>query len=322
MGFEMKLGVLICLGLVALCHKSASAEDDLAPSKLTGAETQEVLLPWMDTADLKSKIDTVPALVSKNTFHWVLADGSLWTSFTPVGPGRVGVIYWEVKSDSANIKGGPSYDLNQTMSYYYLDPQPDKVEGAITASSRLGLFDSVGRAPVVVSFLSQVFRRNPSRLAAWLEGVQGLPLTTRQRVYEAVWKSDTPESKIVLVEFQFRDEDDREEVEEMLSQVPSDVLVEEISEPRDLDELWSAFSATGDKRYVERIISVLSWDDRQASGVENGKGLLVGAAKWSLSSQARQHPIVQQVCREAAEAVDETTKTTLLGLLPDTEQAP
>jgi len=70
-------------------------------------------------------------------------------------------------------------------------------------------------------------------------------------------------------------------------------IIEPINDAGDLDLLWVEFMATGNGEAIKRIISVLHW-------IEDGKGMEIaigGAARWSLTSNCREHKKVLEICK-------------------------
>jgi len=256
----------------------------------------------------------MPALVSKETFHWQIADGSLWTSFRLLDGGEAGIDSWKIESATCNTIGGPQISANQLMSRYYLNPQPERIGHFLEDVSALGLFEKEGSIPPLVSFLTQVFRQNPERLNQWLNRVQSLPESHRHLVYQSLWKSDTAKSKEMLREYSPQHEPDKDKLREFATKVPVDLLTEAIESPSDLDELWAAFSATGNPHFVKRILSVFSWDN-EASKSNHARTIILGAAKWSLSGQLKQHKVLRQICLDAMSEVDVNTRALLQEIL-------
>lgn len=74
----------------------------------------------------------------------------------------------------------------------------------------------------------------------------------------------------------------------------NDILNKPINDAKTLDDLWMYYFEKKDAEAVKRIISVVHW-------VEDGKGfeiVLGGAARWSLKSNAYQHPDIYNICKE------------------------
>ena len=68
--------------------------------------------------------------------------------------------------------------------------------------------------------------------------------------------------------------------------------------PASLDFLWAAFFATGDVKYVDAIIPTL----RHLQSKQPAEVVIGLAARWSMSSNARQHPLVLEECRRQIDA--------------------
>ncbi len=73
---------------------------------------------------------------------------------------------------------------------------------------------------------------------------------------------------------------------------PLHLLELEIKKPVTIDMLWASFMATGKKEYVEKIIGILAREEKGVSNI-----LLIGSAKWSLSSNIQQHEKVFDICK-------------------------
>src|SRR5262249_48748082 len=84
---------------------------------------------------------------------------------------------------------------------------------------------------------------------------------------------------------------------------------------------------SGDERYVRRVISALpaanaDTDARANPGAAGvGSFLVGGMARWSLMSNASQHPRVLQICREAIEKMSEDRKPVLERVIADAAKA-
>ena len=90
----------------------------------------------------------------------------------------------------------------------------------------------------------------------------------------------------------------RPKIESLLADLPTEPLQVRIDDPklgpRDLDCLWTSFSATGDKAPILKLISLMRLK-KEGSGIEI---IIGGAAEWSLGSNARVHKKVLDICRE------------------------
>ncbi|HZP24240.1 MAG TPA: hypothetical protein VFB04_12380, partial [Terriglobales bacterium] len=89
---------------------------------------------------------------------------------------------------------------------------------------------------------------------------------------------------------------------------PPDLLHDDIYDARLLDALWASFFASGDERYVNRIIGALPLVNARG---DTGKMLIGGAARWSLASNAYQHPKVMQICEAQLKELPADQRTDL-----------
>src|SRR4051794_11492107 len=173
-------------------------------------------------------------------------------------------------------------ELSRWMVYYYLHPQPDAVVKSIMAMSSVGIFDNENALPPVIAFYSRIFIQNPGRLRAWFAELERLPKDHRKIMWLALWHADTPETVAQLkLIYEKSSASDKEQLKEMLQSQPQSLTEIEIVSGAELDMLWGAFMATGDEKYVIRIISVLAWADENKDAV---KAVIGKVARWSLTS--------------------------------------
>ena len=105
-------------------------------------------------------------------------------------------------------------------------------------------------------------------------------------------------------------------IDVLLAEPPTSLKEREIESATDLDMLWSAYFATGDKNYVERIINVLPWTHEK----EDATKLLVGVtARWSLAANARRHKPVMTICKKVRKKADDKLKPMLDHVLAEAE---
>jgi hypothetical protein len=197
-------------------------------------------------------------------------------------------------------------DLVQWMTYYYMHPQPDLVVPAILFADQNG-FVQKGEAPLT-AFLSRVFAENPKRIEGWVgQLAPAMSSKSLPMLYSALWWSNTLEGKEVLGKLAASLPQKTQEYLMAQMAKPAEPIEEmEIKSPEVLDELWGAFSATGDDKYVTRLMSTLPWN-YDPSG-DFTRLSIAGAARWSLTSNAQQHPKVKALCLKARETHPELRK--------------
>jgi hypothetical protein len=164
------------------------------------------------------------------------------------------------------------------------------------------------REPVRTTAVSigRIFRENREHLSSWYREMGSLDPAATRVIWQALWWSDTEEARAILrSEAESRPgSEEAKEIAVGLAHPPPDLLTLEISRPWDLDALWVSFLVTGDDRYVRRVVTALALAKPAESGVteqELGKLLLGEVAKWSLTSNARTHPRVLEICRKELE---------------------
>lgn len=82
--------------------------------------------------------------------------------------------------------------------------------------------------------------------------------------------------------------------------------------PDSNDLIWGAYFGTGDTRYLDKLVGETKLVTREDSLVLYMTG---ASAKWSLSSNARQHEQIKQYLTMLAQGTDEGTKKVLTEIL-------
>jgi len=219
-----------------------------------------------------------------------------------------------------------------TMNYY-LHPTPDAVPDQINQwnqSQFLERFKGSAEAPMTM-FLAQIFKQNSKKIPAWMKQVHPKSDEQKKFLFQVLWTANTPESISYLTSIaNGANSKEAAMAKLIMATPPKDILSEQIN-PDVLDELWASFFATGDKYYVERIISVLSWKnpfegsspkevkeelaDKKITKEQVMQGLTVQAAQWSLTSNAILHATVFKICLDYAKKADPITQRRLAEVL-------
>ena len=77
----------------------------------------------------------------------------------------VALIALVVVSTAAAKDRAPPEQLDQWVTFYYLDPRPDEVSAALQAITKQGLFENDNVQAPLSGFFTEVFRANPDRVA-------------------------------------------------------------------------------------------------------------------------------------------------------------
>ncbi|MES9970703.1 MAG: hypothetical protein ABW092_11775 [Candidatus Thiodiazotropha sp.] len=192
----------------------------------------------------------------------------------------------------------PPHRLSQWLTYYYKNPHSDSDIEYIKEIFQIGLFNASNSTPLTM-FLAEFFRQNEARIPGWEKQLHQIPQAQDHLLLRALWQANSGATLKVLARWPDKN---REKTIQTIKQTPPvDLETLSISSPEMLDMLWATFFASGNPRHVERIISVLDLPTnsvQKQARVDNL--LLVGAAKWSLSSNAVQHELVHETCERFA----------------------
>lgn len=189
-------------------------------------------------------------------------------------------------------------DFSPWLTFYYENPDPNRVPDAIRYMSKSGILDKDSAIPPISGFLSGVFRNNPDKVASWLSQLNSLKEQHLGVVVLGVWYAALPDSQKIVYGLLKKHPKLKPHFEFLYQGTP--MIVEQIPLEQGswvLDALWGKFMATGDSAPVERIISTLPWIDVKG---DVNRLVIGGSAGWSLTSNAVQHKRVLELC-EAAE---------------------
>jgi hypothetical protein len=195
---------------------------------------------------------------------------------------------------AATDKFADAQTLGQWITYYYVQPEPQRVGEAIRAASSKGFMQN-GKAAPFIGFIAGVANKSPSMAQTLAKQFATLAKVDQPVVILGVWYSGHPEAKPLLERFLKTMPAHKAMIEHLLASAPLGLLELPLEEgPWVLDALWGYFMATGDAAPVARIITALPWVNIRG---DVPRLLVGGAARWSLISNAIQHERVMAVCR-------------------------
>ena len=183
-------------------------------------------------------------------------------------------------------------DWEAWITFYYADPQPARTVGAIRFLSKRG--DLRRNPQPIAAFFGRVFAQNPAALPEWVDQLKDGPEDQQFFTAIALWFSNV-EGRDALWQ---RLADGGPPslgryLEELRRDVAPDLTTLQPGQAVELDMLWASFFATGDTRYVGRIIDLLppgrDWN-----------ATLAAAARWSLTANSVAHRLVLEFCRQQA----------------------
>ena len=188
-------------------------------------------------------------------------------------------------------------NLNDWMSHFYLHRDTSMVVPAIREMFKQGWFQRDTAVAPLAAFWASVFYQNHKKVEPWLRELDDLEFGQKKYLWMAVHLSGIPESKELLT--LIGRENGRESsdyIRKLLVEKRENVVDMTISGPEVLDMFWAQFSASGDERCVRRVIGALYYVQETD---DLAKILIGGAARWSLESNAVQHPRVLEICKQA-----------------------
>ena len=206
-------------------------------------------------------------------------------------------------------------EVEKWMSNFYINPQPELIPQVLEALSKEGKLSDENTIVPIIYFFCHVFRDNSQEVEKWTSPfMTRLSLREQEILVTAIGLSNTPTAKNYLNSLSDSIPELKEYIKTLFTQPFLAIEKMPIEHPAILDALWSSFMATGQEKYVVRIIAALGYFDNQSSEIEK---LIGNAAKWSLRSNIKNHPKVKLICKkQLTEQTNEITSI-LEGLLKD-----
>lgn len=186
-------------------------------------------------------------------------------------------------------------EAGEWMAHYYEKPSPDQVTQWIRDASAEGAFEKTSARFPMMIFVSEVFKRHPEKTAQWCKELATLPAPNKAYVGWSFRNADVPaQDACIRTQLGLSEEDQAK----IFNAAHHDPLSKQPSKPGDLDMLWAVFMATGSEAAVNRIIDVLGRPSPE-KGTPGSLDMIMlkGAAKWSLSSNIRQHQRVAEIAK-------------------------
>ncbi|WP_299488049.1 hypothetical protein [Acaryochloris sp. IP29b_bin.137] len=204
------------------------------------------------------------------------------------------------------------------MSHYFENPQLNKVPMAIETFVKEGYLTNDSTVDSVIIFLSFIFRANPDQVSLWLKSLENLSEPVITEIGKALWFSDTAEAQQSLDTIIAEGSPAiKESLEFLLQESPPNIEDLPIASPDVLDMLWAAFAATGEEKYVTRLISALAYVNQDAEPHLSSIG---NAARWSLQSNVDKYESVKSICTNQLNQQPQEISLILKELLADVNQ--
>jgi len=206
------------------------------------------------------------------------------------------------------------------MMNYYRNPEPQKLAAAFRYFAETKSFKANDENSLpVVFFFAEALQKSPATLEDFQQ-IDCLKDTDCESALDTAIAfsgvASAPDTLKAIAGSQ--SEDSQKKISDLFAAPNKNIADLQITTPASLDILWSAFFASGDKLFVERIIDVLPWADEK----QNMNKLLLGsAAEWSLSALSQQQSAVFVICKEEVSKRQGRTKELLMKILKPTDKA-
>jgi hypothetical protein len=173
----------------------------------------------------------------------------------------------------------------------------DLVSDSISFVEKIKLEDNPSLEVTLPPFYGEIFKRNEDKIDEWIEKIDSLSDKKSKEVFWiALWHSNTLKGKKYLEQKLLQSTvNEKELIEHLLSEKPSNLRILDPRLPQENDMLWMAFLVTGDPVYVENIIRAAIRYNSRDDLIEF---ITAGTAKWSLASNAQKHEIVMDTLKK------------------------
>ena len=206
-------------------------------------------------------------------------------------------------------------EFREWFAFYYQHPQPDRITAALKFMGGHHYLDEKSNKyrdmPIIASvFLGRIFAANEDSLSTWASSWQSLNEVEWYVVLVALHMAEHENAqKILAANLTKVDHEHQSRLTKMMrtDSLSLDPLVADIVTSRQINLLWSAFSATGDIRYVRKVITQI----HHFGDEEDNERQIGETALMSLANNAIQHESVGKLCIEE-QRQNKDTKTRLL----------
>jgi len=190
--------------------------------------------------------------------------------------------------------------LGPYMTYYYLHPDPSRIAESLKVVNDQGLLKNFLS---MSGFYAPIMRQNPDMLPGWIQAAKEQGADMRQFMYFSLREcgSERCLSELRKNPYDFDDEG----VKHFAEVKPQSVDSIPLASPEVLDFLWTNFLATGSDVGPRRIAKLVGekWPLFESKELHAEELLIVGAAHWSLVSNAEQHKKVLSILKEESEHI-------------------
>ena len=231
--------------------------------------------------------------------------------------------YADEQSDEEKMK-----KLNHIFTYYYIQPRPDKVVEFAEVISRVSEKNPKGYGGLFMAVaLTQIFKQSEAKLKEWEPSFLKLSKHGRLFVGYALWWSGTKTGR-QIIEAWAKTPENREVAEAVMAKPVLDMHTAPIIGPVQVHLLWGAFVASGDTKFVDRVIELLSnlkkpdlAGKTEAQQKEAERRFYTARfALATLTKYGIAHQRVYDRLKFYANSPDQTIRDAVAGIIPEIEK--
>ena len=167
------------------------------------------------------------------------------------------------------------------FQFYHRHPEPARI------CEMLQLADSFGLLSSTTEFARHVFKDHSEMVTHWIDLFD--QIHDQASFLRILWLVDIEETRSFLNTYA-KDSKWTDFINRNFSEKPIETEHYIVGDdPRVLDHLWSAFFATGHKKYIIKILNV---------AIGESDSIIKMAAVWSLKSNAKQDTVVAEILQK------------------------
>lgn len=213
--------------------------------------------------------------------------------------GALAVACWAGEEERSGFQN----DFNKFSTYYYLNPEPERVPAMFKKFLESELFTNKQNCDehcrdLIVYFFARAAQLEPKLLESYKFLFENGTQKQRLFILKILQRCGDQEIRKFFIsklsEARFAKEE--KQITRALKQgIPTEfnALTRPVTKVGDLDFLWTEFGITGNEEAVVKIIKSLNQDSSSAESF-----LLVGAAKWSLGANCKEHKKLFEICKQ------------------------
>lgn len=188
--------------------------------------------------------------------------------------------------------------ISDFITHYYEHPNPSRVADSFKAIKEDSMLDN---SYMLTGFYAPIMRGNPEMIPSWIQTAKGLGPNMQRFIYFTLRQCGSEKCLAVLRQNPFSF--DEQGVIVFSDLKPATIETMPLTSPSSLDFIWADFLATGSDIGVKRIVKLVGekWPLFESENLHGAELRVVGAARWSLVSNAQQHPKVFNALKAESE---------------------